>query len=332
LPFFERDFTAKQKASLYPNIQNNYPKFAFLLSILYHTPMKKDTKNQRADIVNSVLYHIYSYIDTQLAADGLAIQEGVSTHHLHRIFKEETGKNLFETIKSIRLQKAASLLLTNKYANISDIAAMCGYGSQTSFIKAFRSRFETTPGEWRSGAYLAYSQKILNSSASASASDREFDGLIPKIQKTQAIRAAYIRHKGYGISIKNSWNRLHAWALENNTPETARQIGLHHDNPTITPLAECAYVAAVEIGEDIEPHGQVACFEIPSSLSAVFTISGKYGDVLRFMRYVYHIWLPNSGFEAKTTPPYAIYRKNHFLDLDESGEFELEFYLPIGVV
>jgi AraC family transcriptional regulator len=221
--------------------------------------MKKETKNQRADIVNSVLYHIYSHIDTHLSADELALQSGVSTHHLNRIWKEETGKNLFETIKSIRLQKAASLLLTNKYANISEVAAMCGYSSQTSFIKAFRSRFETTPKEWRRGAYLAYSQKILESSASASASGRKFDGLIPKIQKTQALRAAYIRHKGYGISIKNSWNRLRAWALENGISENARQIGLRHDNPTITPLAECAYVAAIEIGADIDPHGQVAC-------------------------------------------------------------------------
>lgn len=294
--------------------------------------MKKETKNQRADIVNSVLYDIYSHIDTHLTADELALQNSVSTHHLHRIFKEETGKNLFETIKSIRLQKAASLLLTNKYANISEVAAMCGYGSQTSFIKAFRSRFETTPGEWRSGGYLAYSQKILESSQSASASGREFDGLIPKIQKTHTLRVAYIRHKGYGISIKNSWNRLRAWALENNIPENARQIGLHHDNPTITPLIDCAYIAAIEVDKEIEPHGQVACFEIPASLAAVFTISGRYGDVLRFMRYVYHIWLPNSGFEAKTMPSYVIYRKNHFLDLDESGEFELEFYLPIGVM
>lgn len=294
--------------------------------------MKKETKNQRADIVNSVLYRIYSNIDTQLTAEELAATEGISVHHLHRIWREETGKNLYETIKSIRLQKASSLLTTNKYANISEIASMCGYGSQTSFIKAFGSRFETTPGEWRRGASLAYSEKILASSPSASASDRDFAGLVPQIRKSEKIRAAYVRHKGYGISIKNSWNKLYAWALQEGISENARQIGLHHDNPTITPLSECAYVAAIEIGDDVRPHGQIAFFELPPSLCAVFKIKGKYGDVLKFMRYVYHIWLPNSGFEAKTMPSYAIYQKNHFLDMDGSGEFELEFYLPISVV
>lgn len=292
--------------------------------------MKRETKNQRADTVNGVLSYIYLHIDTDLNVAELAQMNELSSHHLHRIFKEETGKNLFETIKSIRLQKAASLLLTNKYATISQIARMCGYSSQTSFIKAFKERFNTTPKVWRNGAYLIYSEKNIESSKSASASTRDFAGTIPKIIKTSPIRAAYIRHSGYDISIKNSWNRLYAWSLENAVSETARQIGFHHDNPTITPLSQCAYIAAIEIDKDIQPHGTVAYFEIPASLCAVFSISGKYGDVLRFMQYVYQIWLPSSGFEAKTLPPYAIYRKNHFLN--ETGEFDLEFYLPISVL
>mgnify|MGYP000019324049 FL=1 len=294
--------------------------------------MKKETKRDRADIVNSVLSNIYTNIAEPLPIEELAKGSGVSAHHLSRIYKEETEKNIHETIKSIRLQKAASLLLTNKYASISEIAAMCGYGSQTSFIKAFADRFGYTPKIWRGGGYLEYSNQIVASSKSASASDREFEGVIPKIRKSEPIRAAYVRHNGYGISIKNSWNRLYAWALQNDIAQNARQIGLHHDNPTVTPLSKCAYVAAIEVGAEVDGHKEVGIFEIPSSVCAVFEISGRYGDVLRFIRYVYHIWLPNSGFEAKTLPPYAVYRKNHFLDIDGSGEFDLEFYLPIGII
>lgn len=291
--------------------------------------MKRETKHQRADWVNGVLSYIYLHIDTDLSAAELARLQSLSTHHLHRIFKEETGKNLFETIKSIRLQKAASLLLTNKYATVSEIALMCGYSSQTSFIKAFKERFHTTPKMWKNGASLSYSEKILAGSASEG-SNRDFSGTIPKIVKAPPIYAAYIRHRGYNISIKNSWNRLHAWSIANGLPETSRNIGFHHDNPTITPLDECAYIAAVEVQKGMKMDGSVAYFEIPASLCAVFRIQGKYGDVLHFMRYVYQIWLPESGFEAKTLPPYAIYRKNHFLD--ESDEFDLEFYLPLTVL
>jgi len=292
--------------------------------------MNKETRNQRADIVNNALNYIYMNIDIEIKAEELAKQMGVSTHHLHRIFKEETNKNLFETIKSIRLQKAASLLLTNKYATISQIASMCGYSSQTSFIKAFKNRFDTTPKKWKSGESLLYSQRILDSSKTASASNRDFVGIVPKIIKTTPIRAAYIRHAGYDISIKNSWNRLLAWSIENNLSPDALQLGVHHDNPIITPLSECAYVAAIEVKSTVRTNSMVAFFELPSALCAVFHIEGKYGDVLNFMRYVYQIWLPNSGFEAKTTPSYVVYRKNHFLN--EDGLFDIEFYLPISVV
>ncbi|MFA6192802.1 MAG: AraC family transcriptional regulator [Sulfurimonas sp.] len=292
--------------------------------------MNKETKEQRSSVVNDVLHYIYTYIDTNLNVAELSALKGLSSHHLHRIFKEETEKNIYESIKSIRLQKAASLLLTNKYASISEIASMCGYSSQTSFIKAFKSRFETTPGGWRGGAYLVYSQMILSSSQSTDTSKREFTGLIPKIVKTKSIKVAYIRHKGYNRSIKNAWNRLYAWCIENRIPKNARQIGLYHDNPTITPLEECAYIAAVELIDETAFYGNTAYLEIPSSLCAVFEIKGKYGEIPNFMQYVYHIWLPNSGFEAKTEPPYAIYKKNHFLN--ESEEFELEFYLPIKIL
>lgn len=292
--------------------------------------MKRSTKHHHADIVNAVLSYVYLHIDTDLNAEELAQMHGISVNHLHRLFKEETQRNLYETVKSIRLQKASSLLLTNRYATISEIAQMCGYSSQTSFIKAFRERFGTTPKGWRKGEYLNYSRSIV-SADHFDEKMREFSGITPKIVKSPAIHAAYIRHRGYDESIRNSWNRLMAWSIENAIPQTARQIGFHHDNPAITPLAECAYIAAIEVSpEDLHPHGTIAYFEIPSSLCAVFSVQGKYGDVVRFMAYVFHVWLPQSGFEAKTLPSYAIYRKNHFLD--DSGEFDLDFYLPVTLL
>ncbi|MGD9970199.1 MAG: GyrI-like domain-containing protein [Sulfuricurvum sp.] len=289
--------------------------------------MKRETKHHHADIVNAVLSYIYLNIDTDLHAEELATMQEISVHHLHRLFKEETRKNLYETIKSIRLQKASSLLLTNRYATVSEVASMCGYSSQTSFIKAFRERFSMTPKAWKKGGYLEYSRAIVGSTGTPEG-DKDFEGQVPRMLKAPPIRAAYIRHRGYDASIADAWNRLRGWSIENDIPESARQIGFHHDNPTVTPLDECAYIAAIEVPYRLkEGLGKVAYFEIPASLCAVFRVQGKFGDVLRFMAYVYHTWLPQSGFEAKTLPAYAIYRKNHFLD--ESGEFDLDFYLPV---
>ena len=115
--------------------------------------MKKSTYEKRAKIANDVMNYIYKYIDTNINIDDLSRELYISKFHLHRVFKEEFGKNIYESIKSIRLQKASNLLLTNKYSTISNIVNLCGYSSQSSFIKTFRERFDMTPKEWRSGGY-----------------------------------------------------------------------------------------------------------------------------------------------------------------------------------
>ena len=99
--------------------------------------MKKNTILIRNDIINKTYYYIYKNLEHQISLDELAKENSVSKYHYHRIVKEETGFTLFELITSIRLQKAANLLLTNKHSSISEIASLCGYMSHSSFIKAF---------------------------------------------------------------------------------------------------------------------------------------------------------------------------------------------------
>lgn len=291
--------------------------------------MKKETYRQHAHIANDALYYIYRHIDTPITLEVLAEQSGISIYHLHRIFKEQTGRNFYDTLQSIRLQKAANLLLANASEKISAIAQQCGYSTHTAFVRAFRQRYGVTPTRWRKGYYELFSKENIRLSENAPRIVSDFTGLAPRIVKMPPIRVAYIRHRGYNRSIATVWQRLYAYALENGL-EGAVQIGLHHDNPSITPLEECAYVAAIELPEGFEASGSVSSFTIPSSLCARFTLQGRYGEVPNLIRYIYHTWLPGSGYEAKTLPPYVIYRKNHFLSEDE--RFDLDFYLPVTVI
>jgi len=283
--------------------------------------MKKETKHDRANIVNNSLFYIYKYIDSPINLDELAKLNSVSKYHFHRIFKEETGKTLFETITSIRLQKAANLLIVNQYSTISEIITKCGFSSHSSFIKAFKKRFNYTPKEWRNGGYKEYSKEILKEYPKVT----QFENLEPEIKPCESIYCAYIRHKGYDLSIKKTWQRLNALSYELEL-NNSRQIALQHDNPTITPLKEASYVACIEVPKDFKA---ISTLEIPKCLCAVFHLKGEYGDVLNLMRYAYHFWLPTSGYESKTMPSYSIYKSNHFLNSD--GKIDLEFYLPISV-
>lgn len=289
--------------------------------------MKKETLNRHTKIANEIMYYIYKYVDTNICLDELSSDLSISKFHMHRIFKNEFGKNIYESIKSIRLQKASSLLLTNKNSTITQVANICGYSSHTSFIKAFKEKFHMTPSRWKNNGYKNYSNTILRESLSATNSNANFSSLNPHIVKIEEIKAYYIRHKGYDKSIRTSWQKLQTFTLCNNI-NSYKQIGLHHDNPTITPLSECHYIAAISPEKEFS-NASLPMFYIPSGVYARFDFSGLYGDVLKFMNWVYFEWLVCSGYETTTNPPYAIYHKNHFLEDDE--EFDLSYYIPIKI-
>ncbi|MDD3054508.1 MAG: GyrI-like domain-containing protein [Aliarcobacter sp.] len=290
--------------------------------------MKKSTYEKRAKIANDVMNYVYKYIDTNINIDELCIELNVSKFHLHRIFKDEFGKNIYESIKSIRLQKASNLLITNKYSTITDISKMTGYSSQTSFLRAFKQRFNMTPKEWKNGGYKEYSNKIVQKITNQNDNNNFFD-ITPTIVKMPEIKGYYIRHQGYDRSIKQTWQKLQTWIYTNDIKEY-KQMALHHDNPIITPLEECQYIAIVSLENDELKDVTLPCLIIPKGIYAKFSLSGKYGDVIKLIQWVYHYWLIDSGYETTTNPSYTIYHKNHFLSLDE--EFVLDYYVPIRYV
>ena len=292
--------------------------------------MKKSTHEKRAKIANDVMNYIYQYIDTDINIDDLSIELKTSKFHLHRIFKDEFGKNIYESIKSIRLQKASNLLITNKYSTITNIANMTGYSSQTSFLRAFKERFSMTPKMWKSGGYKEYSNKNVSQIVNID-ENINFSKIEPIIVKMPEINAYYIRHQGYDKSIKKTWAKLQTWIYTNDIKEY-KQLALHHDNPIITPLEQCQYIALVTLENKNEALENLSLptLNIPKGIYAKFSLSGKYGDVIKLIQWVYHTWFIESGYETTTNPSYTIYHKNHFLSSDE--EFILDYYLPIKYV
>ena len=290
--------------------------------------MKKETLQKRTKIANDIMYYIYTHIETNIDIEELSIDLGVSKFHMHRIFKEAFGKNIYESIKSIRLQKASNLLLTNKYSTISNIVNLCGYSSQSSFIKSFKERFEMTPKDWRNGGYKDYSKKILQQSQRAMQSKANFSNVTPTIVKMPSFESFYIRNKGYNVNIRETWQKLQTWILANNI-NSYKQIALFHDNPTITPLNDCQYIGCIVVddSENIKSD-RLPNFKIAEGVYAKFDLRGKTGDVLPFIHWVYHEWLPKSEYETTTKPSYAIYNKLDFLYVID--EFDLSFYVSIN--
>jgi len=292
---------------------------------------KTQTLNLHSKIANDTLYYIYKHIDTDINIDDLAKEFKLSKFHLHKVFKEQMQANIYETIKSIRLQKASSLLLSNKNSTITQISSMCGYASQTSFIRAFKTRFFQTPNEWRKGGYKHYVNEIISKYEVNLLTKADFSSCEALIVKTKSKKVYYLKHKGYSIkAVARVWQHMQAWLFSNDIKEH-EELGIFHDNPVITPHKDCFYMAGVVLKNNKElKHNNVPSFEMQAAMYASFEIQGGQGDVVRFVQWAYQEWLPSSGFSTTTNPSFAIFRKNQFLQKD--GKFEATFYLPIQYV
>jgi AraC family transcriptional regulator len=284
--------------------------------------MKRETYWRNIRLSNDILYYIYTHIETDINLDELADTFRIDKFYLHKIFKSVFGFNIYESIKSIRLQKASNLLITNRMSTITEIANACGYASHSSFVRAFRQRFNMTPGAWRRGGYADYSRKLLHLGSEKS---HTLQVTGPEICRRDAIKAWYLRDQGYGEHIKKSWQKIQTvvYALR---PTSHTLISLFHDNPAITPLPQCQHVSAVMM-EGISQKPNLPYFHISEGVYAKFGVRGTRDDLLYFIRWVYHDWLVHSGYETTTTPPYAIYRKNHHINEEE--RFEMDFFLSV---
>lgn len=278
--------------------------------------------------INDVLAIIHADISADLRAATLAKKAAYSEAHLHRLFKKVTGEAIHHYVRRARLEAAANQLIFSPSLTVQQVCESCGFASLSSFTRAFKACYEVTPGEWRSGKKYDGSHFFLSDPDINAAYQRLASVPLPEPELVQlkSQKVAYIRHKGYGRSIRKPWEIMRAWAISENRSMNI-QIGLHHSNPALVPLDECRYVVCIGIDKAITPRGLINSAEIPGGLHAAFHLQGRYGELLPYISKMLEDWLPQSGYVAKTTPAFAVYQKNQYLDKDDL--FELTFYMPV---
>lgn len=289
--------------------------------------MNKNTLHRHTKIANDIMYYVYTHIDVNIDVDELSHDLGISKFYMYKVFKNTFDKNIYATIKSIRLQKAASLLLTNKRSTISEVAHLCGYSSHSSFIKAFKNKFDVSPKEWRNGAYKEYSNSILKASNISTNSTLDFSKLSATIVSMPSTQSYYIRNSGYIHNVKETWQKLYTLMLNNDIKEY-KMVALLHDNPTITELDECQYIACIVTDEaESVLTKRLPRFNISDGVYVKFDLQGRGEDMLRFIRWVYHEWLVDSEYETTTKPSFIVYHKNNYLNSDDT--FDISYYVSI---
>lgn len=97
--------------------------------------------------VRKAIIYIYENYKNDISLEDIAKHVYLSTVHMSRLFKKETGKNIMDYLNMVRIEKAKELLHTHKY-KIFDIAAMVGFSDHHYFSTVFKKYAHMAPSEY----------------------------------------------------------------------------------------------------------------------------------------------------------------------------------------
>ena len=105
------------------------------------------------DLLGSVLIDIEKGIRDGVNVTSLAEKYVLSERHLQRLFKSAFMQSLADYIRSRRLAASLDELLKTNF-KLFDIALNHGFCYEQSFIRAFKSEFGMTPGDFRKSGHI----------------------------------------------------------------------------------------------------------------------------------------------------------------------------------
>ena len=104
-----------------------------------------DSFRDERGIVAYIRQHAY---ENSISLDSIAAEFGISTRHLTRLIRVETGTTFKELLTRLRLEKAAAL--AEEGVSTAEISERIGYADKQYFVKLFRQQMGCTPSQYRS--------------------------------------------------------------------------------------------------------------------------------------------------------------------------------------
>ncbi len=91
---------------------------------------------------------IENHFAESITIDDIAACCHVSRRHFFRLFEQAVGMAPMEYLKKVRLQKAATMLLTTN-ANVTEVAFACGFNDSNYFSSLYHKEFGMSPSRFK---------------------------------------------------------------------------------------------------------------------------------------------------------------------------------------
>jgi AraC family transcriptional regulator len=296
--------------------------------------------------INKTLDYIERNPDKPITLEELAGVANFSKFHFNRIFHSIVGETPFQFILRFRLEKAASLILTNRNKSITEIAEICGFSNVSIFSRNFRNYFKISATQYRK-------DKLINSNSGKTNSNTIQDSDTPliylcpdlqtikwrtnmKLNKNVEVKelpkmtVVYVRnigpYNGDQKLFQNLRDKLFSWAGARGLfmGKDCRFLVVYHDDPTVAISDKLRMSLCLTVPPETKVDGEIGKMEIESAKYVVarFELTGK--DFQNAWNWVYGQWLPNSGYQPDDKPYFEMYNEP-----PKDGNYVIDFCVPV---
>ena len=295
--------------------------------------------------INTAVDYIEKNLQHNFSLDEIAAVAGFSKYHFHRIFYTFMGESLFQFIQRLRLEKAATLLLTDPFKPVTEIALECGFSNSSSFAKSFKQHFDFSASQWRSlksasclqesnlGQKDSNQGQVLSNPGKDSTTENvyieyvnntqiwryemmENQNRVVEVKDMPETTLAYVRYvgpyKGDGKLFEGLFTKLFQWAGSRDLlrfPET-KTIIIYHDNPDITDETKLRVSVSISVPPDTSVDGEIGKMVLPAGKYALARFELSDQEYQEAWDWVYRTWLPESGYQPDDRPCYENYHND----------------------
>jgi AraC family transcriptional regulator len=302
--------------------------------------MNDGSRREYVARINRVIDYIEGHLGEPLSLETLARVACFSPFHFHRVFGVMVGEPLGQFVGRVRVERAATLLVSHPNRSITEIGLDCGYSSSAAFSRAFRDAFGMTATQWRNGGSEEWHKKdgevqrrswqrvgsqsqdydVLSYSFNSESGRprwrlrvKDLDPVWLEVRDVPELHVAYVRHigpyQGMAEVFAELFGKLTNWAAPRGllAAPDARLIAVYHDNPEVTDDGKLRVSAGLTVPRSTEVGGEIGAMTMEGGQTAVARFELGDEDYARAWYAVAGCWLPQSGYQPDDRYCYELY-------------------------
>ncbi|OLO67950.1 AraC family transcriptional regulator [Actinomyces oris] len=256
--------------------------------------MRAEQYQRQLDVVTD---YIYTHLDDDLSLEILAHVSGFSRYHWHRIYRAVRGETAAQTVRRLRLERAAAMLTETSWP-VERIAWKAGFTGTEVFSRAFLRAYRTTPSRFRIGGRPASIDSLATSCGSGSMSSVSQDpGWAVRVETRRGYRLAVSEHRGAYMDIGRAFSRV-----RDRVGSGSLMVAIYEDDPDAVPPADLRSAAGTVVGPGTKIPHDLAERMVPDGRYAIMHYVGPYSSMHAAYLWLYGQWLPSSGEEPRDHP------------------------------